>query len=155
MRDEEVGPGGTFATWFRRARIDRGWTQDQLIDATDGEVSKSTLNRWENGKGIGELHKVRVAVVAMGADPREAATALGLVTREEWGLPPASTPVDPALREAVWLLADNRISEDAKTSLRNFLEGAVEFWRKQLGVRKPPREPSADERAKGKPVKGR
>lgn len=127
-------------------------TQDQVIDATGGEVSKSSLNRWENGKAIGEPDKIRIAVLAMGADPREAAVALGLVTREEWGLPPAPAPVDVVLRDPARELADPKLTDAAKELLRGSIIGAMKYWRSQLGLLDV-REPSAKERAKGKPVK--
>lgn len=150
MRDEQGETSITLGTLIKRARLAKGWTQEMLIDKAD--LSKSTVNRWENDKGIGDPANVRKACLALGIDPREAAVVIGLVTREEWDLPPFPPPIDESLTDAARLLADEKIPDDAKVSLRDFIGGAVEFWFKQLGVRRPPREPSAADRAKGKPV---
>jgi len=146
MRDEGQGESATFGTWFRNARIRKGWTQDRVVSEAD--LSKSTLNRWENGKGIGDPATVRRACLAMGLDPREAAVAIGLVTREEWDLPPFPPTIDDALQEPASLLADERIPEPAKKDLRGLIATSVDLWKKRLGLRDI-REPSAAERAKG------
>jgi transcriptional regulator with XRE-family HTH domain len=137
VRDVEPTEGVTFGTLLKTTRKARGMTQDELIESSG--VSRATILRWEKGarhQAIDPL-LVRQACRALDLDPREAAIALGLLTREELGLPPAAAPVDVALEPAARLLADPQIPDAAKAQLRTVLESAVTFWYEQLGVRRP------------------
>ncbi|TDC25948.1 XRE family transcriptional regulator, partial [Micromonospora sp. 15K316] len=81
------GPLVRLAKLIRDARTELGWTQDEL--ATASGVSRPTIQRYENAKtSTPEFELVRAIVVALNVDPREIPVALGLVTRDEMGLPP-------------------------------------------------------------------
>ena len=154
MRDETT-PGGTaFATFVKQARTAVGLTQDQILDramelAGDAEplLSKSTLNRWEQGKNVlAQPAPVRLFCKITGADPREAIVALGYVTREELSLPPASPPIDPALLPAAQLLSNPDISVKAKDGLREMIGNFTRFTYESLQVRRPRKAATATER---------
>lgn len=149
MRDETDDPGsegGTFATWVRSARLAAGLTQDQIlaqaevmVERDDGpELSKSTLNRWEGGKTVtARPDNIRLFCAITGADPREAVIALGYVTRDELGMPPAPPVTDPVLADAAKLFANDDVSPAAKDNLRSLIRAAVGFTYENLGLRRP------------------
>lgn len=155
MGDPEAREGVTFATLLKQTRRLRGMTQDDLIEASG--VSRSTVLRWEKGTpGTIDVEQVRKLCAALKLDAREAVVALGFVTREELGLPPAPPPMDPVLWAAAKMLANEDIPAAARGSLRQLIGHAVDFTYQSLGLRKPtppPKEPSAVERAGGKPVR--
>jgi transcriptional regulator with XRE-family HTH domain len=154
MRDPEAPEGASFATLLRETRKLRGMTQDELIDRSG--VSRSTILRWEKGTpGSINVEQVRQLCTTLDLDPREAVVALGFVTREEMELPPRPLGLPSALQHVMSLLNDKNIPESAKTKLLDHLRSAVEFWYEQLGVRRPRREPSADERVAAQGVPAR
>jgi transcriptional regulator with XRE-family HTH domain len=154
MGDPDLTQSANFATLLRETRRLRGMTQDELIDRSG--ISRSTVLRWEKETpGSINVEQVRQLCATLDLDPREAVIALGFVTREEMGLPPRPLGLPPALQHAMSLLGDRNIPEGAKTKLLEHLRSAVEFWYEQLGVRRPRREPSAEERAGIRPVPAR
>lgn len=87
MSDFEGSPGSRFATLIKDARRRRGWTQERL--AEESRVGRTTIIRWESGGTVNPVpEQVRAVCKALGIDPREVPIALGLVTREEFELPP-------------------------------------------------------------------
>lgn len=144
----------TFATWLRKAREDSGWTKTQAIEAVaEVGIKERTYTHWESGTiAKPDPRQVRKSCLRLGIDPREAAVALGIVTREEMDLPPAQPPVPTTIRNVLSLLRAAQVPDDAKKSLLRHIQGAVDFWAEQLGVPRPPREPSHADRDKGKPV---
>lgn len=99
---------------IKTAREDQGWTQHDL--AKEAGVSRPTVQRYETGKSrFPEPEQVRRIFRALRLDPREIPVILGLVTRDEMGLPP-----EPARRfsatteEIIKLLEDPDVSEEEK-----------------------------------------
>lgn len=143
----------TFANWLRAARVEAGWGKIAATDALEEVgIKQRAYFRWESGEiAKPDPAQVRKACLRLGIDPREAAIALGAVTREELGLP-AHESLPRPLRRAKAYLTDPRVPDDLKADLGGLVETSVDYWLKRHGGR-PPREPSAAERAEGKPVK--
>lgn len=136
MHDTEDGPGRALATLLKDARIRLGWSQEDLESASG--VSRQTISRYESGKASNpRAEEARAVARALQIDPRELPVALGYVTREEMGLPPAPPAMDPTLAAAARLLASEDIAVGAKDNLRRLLEGAVSFTYEALGLRRP------------------
>lgn len=146
----------TFATWLRKAREDAGWTKTEAIRAVgeDGvDIKERTYTHWESGTiEKPDPRQVRKACLRLGLSVHEAAVELGILTREELDLPPSPPAVPSTIRNVLSLLRAPQVPEEAKKSLLRHIQAAVDFWAEQLGVPRPPREPSAADRAKGKPV---
>lgn len=153
-RDEPQTGDDTFASWLRRARSDAGWGKMAATEAlAEVGIRERTYFRWESGDIVKpDPAEIRKACLVLGIDPREAAIALGIVTREEMDLPPAPPAVPSTIRNVLSLLRAEQVPEEAKKSLLRHIQGAVDFWAEQLGVPRPPREPSHADRDKGKPV---
>lgn len=137
-----------FAALIREAREGRRWSQPDL--AKKSGVSRPTIQRYENGKTAAPRpDEFRSVCAALGIDPREAVIALGYVTRDEMGLPaPTAAPaLDPPVSRAARLLADPKIPDRAKQALRKGIDAAIELWFDAFGASRPPREPSAEQRA--------
>lgn len=154
MAEPQTGDD-TFASWLRRARTDAGWGKMAATEAlAEVGIRERTYFRWESGDiAKPDPAEIRKACLRLGIDPREAAVALGIVTREEMDLPPAPPPVPSTIRSVLQLLRADQVPDDAKKSLLRLIQAAVDFWAEQLGVPRAPREPSADDRSKGKAVK--
>jgi transcriptional regulator with XRE-family HTH domain len=100
----------TFADLIRTAREAKGWSQEQLEQATidDGgqHVSVSTISRWERGQaGRPEPSHVRLVCRALGIDPRRAAVSLGYLTAEEVASPMPPV-IDPQVQQVLDMLED-------------------------------------------------
>lgn len=111
---------------IREAREDRGWTQADLAEKSG--VSRPTIQRYENAKTAPEFDKVRLIVIALDVDPREIPVALGLVTREEMGLPPERARprrLDAATEEILALLEDPRVSDGERQAYRELLRAQL------------------------------
>lgn len=149
--------GDTFAMWLRGARIDAGWAKIAATEALaelKPPILERTYFRWESGDiASPNPAQVRRACLRLGLDPREAAVALGIVSRQELELPPAPPPMPREVRNILYLLRAPEVPDPAKKQLLHHLQGAVDFWAQQLGVRSL-REPRADERAAGKQITG-
>ncbi len=102
--------GGRFAALIRTARKQAGMSQDDLAEQSG--VSRSTMVRWEGGRAERpDPDQVRVVCRILGIDPREAAIALGFLTREEaYGEP----KLNPKVEEVIQLLQDPAVSEEEK-----------------------------------------
>lgn len=119
MPVEEPGVIG-LAQLIRAAREALDWTQERL--ARESGVSRPTVQRYEQAKiRTPEPRQVRQIILALGVDPREIPVALGMVTREELGLPPR--PALPVRRysdrteELIGLLEDPSVSDEEKQAL--------------------------------------
>lgn len=138
------------ATLLRERRAIMQLTQQEVADRAG--ISRQTYNKYESGKTPnpkpGEL---RAVCRALELDPREIPVALGFVTREEIGLPPQEPPLPRSLVRVVSLLRAEQVPQQHKDQLLKIIDTALDFWYQQLGIRDI-REPSAEERAKGKPV---
>jgi transcriptional regulator with XRE-family HTH domain len=111
---------------IREARADLGWTQDDLAAASG--VSRPTIQRYENAKTAPEFELVRAIVKALDVDPREVPVALGLVTREEMGLPPERVRArrfDPTTEDILAMLGDPRYTDAEKVALRELLRAQL------------------------------
>lgn len=112
---------------IREAREDRGWTQDEL--AKHAGVSRPTIQRYENAKSPApEFDKVRALVVALDVDTREIPVVLGLVTREEMGLPPERVRgrhFDATTEQILAMLEDPRYTQAEKIALRELLRAQL------------------------------
>jgi hypothetical protein len=143
----------TFARWLRKTRLDAGWPKIAATQAlAEVGIKERTYFRWESGEiAKPDPREVRKACLRLGFDTREAAIALGIVTRQELTLP-RQDALHPKLRGAVTLLRDDRLPQEMGEWLLDLIDSAAQFCYKQLGVRRPPAEPSAEERAKNKAV---
>lgn len=115
-------PGIAFATLIRDARRRAGMTQEQLV--YESGVSRATIKRWEGGDvGFPRPDQVRSVCHVLGIDPREAAIALGYITREEAGLPPIPPPPQytPTEAEILEILRDPRVPHELKLEWRDYL----------------------------------
>lgn len=130
--------GNAFAQLIREGRRRRGWTQDTLIEEAD--VSRSTVLRWEAGKvERPDPEQVRKVFRALGLDPREAAVALGYLTREELGLSPDPPRIhDASVEEVIAILEDPNVSNAEKSEWVEYLRfrtgrGAEQSRRRRTG----------------------
>lgn len=125
MNDEERAAGARFGALIRAARERMGWTQDELIAAS--QVSRSTILRWENGHTANPGRaQVRAVLAVLGVDPREAPVALGYVTREEVGLSPEEPRWFSRLtEEAIAILEEGDVPDVVKSEWVAFLRWRV------------------------------
>src|ERR1051325_4920847 len=92
---------------IRGARLQRGWTQEQLAEASG--VSRPSINRCENAKGATSPPVARALFQALGLDPRHLPVLLGYVTAEEMNAPASSPEVHgPVVDELIALLGAGR-----------------------------------------------
>lgn len=138
------GPGAELARLLRDARHLNGWTQYDV--ERESGVSRQTYIRYESGNSANARpNELRAVCLALGIDPRLAAVAIGLVTREEFDLPPADPPVDTEVLKVIRILADPNIPDEAKGLLLRGIGHAVDLWFDAYRYQ-PPIEPSAAER---------
>src|SRR5688500_2783132 len=105
VREHISAEGAAFATLLREQRAERSVTQDDVIAAAS--VSRSTYLRWESGDiGRPDWKQVREVCVFLGFHPGLAAIALGLLTRDELGMPPEEPTYAPEVVEIGRILAD-------------------------------------------------
>jgi hypothetical protein len=153
-RNAESGDA-TFATWLRQARIDASWTKTDAIAAvSEVGIKERTYNHWEAGSiEKPNPREVRRACLRLGLDPREAAVALGIVTRDDLELGPPIPPPPAVVRNILAVLKMDKLEEKQKANFVRHIEAAMNLWAETLGVDLPVREPSAAERAGRKPAK--
>lgn len=113
-----------FAQMIRDGRKARGWTQEDLIEASG--VSPATVARYEGYKPGSRPHpepeNVRKIFNALGVDPREAAVVLGYLTRDEIGLGPTPPRVfDASVEEVISILQDPDVSDTEKVEWVEYL----------------------------------
>lgn len=147
---EGVQESRELATLLRDRRLFMRLTQEEVADRAG--ISRQTYNKYESGRTPNpKPRELRAVCRALALDPREIVVALGFVTRDELALPPREHPLDGVLVEPASLLADEKIPEPAKSRLREYLVESVIFWKRRAGF-EDLREPSAADRATGKPV---
>lgn len=119
-----MNDGASFANLIRTARETKGWSQQDLEEATG--VSVSTISRWERGQaGRPEPEHVRAVCAALSVDPRRAAVSLGYLTAEEAGFTtPTGPPIDPEIEDVLQLLP--RIPADRRAEWIHHLRYLVE-----------------------------
>lgn len=138
------------ATLLRQRRDQMQLTQEEVADRAG--ISRQTYNKYERGGTLNpKPRELRAVCMVLKMDPREIPVALGFVTREEMNLPPQEPALPRSLRRILQLLKAEQVPESAKKRLLKIIDDAVDFWFETFGVPNL-REPSADERAKGKPV---
>lgn len=151
MAAEEQGPGQRLASTLKARRRVLGYTQDDLAEASG--ISRQTVIRLESGSASNpEAATLRAVCRGAQVDIREVLVDLGYVSREELGLPPAPSPLEPILLDAAAHFADGAYSDFDKKQLSQLIKQALEFWRERVS-KTPPTEPSHNERAGGKPVR--
>jgi transcriptional regulator with XRE-family HTH domain len=135
----------------------RGFASDGDLEVASG-VSASLISRYQSGEINPTIQNLRKLAPQLGVTLGDLIVESGIATAEELGLVASdrkSESIDPSLAEAHRLLADPALSEEAKAYLRDTIKGAIVYWRQQLGLNRPPREPSAVERASGRRVRSR
>jgi transcriptional regulator with XRE-family HTH domain len=142
--------------WYLRELMDaNGFVSDGDLETASG-VSASLISRYQSGDINPTVANLRKLAPYLGVNLGDLMIEAGLATAEELGKVPSTAakpePLDASLAEAQRLLVDPAMSEEAKAYLRDTIRGAILYWRQQLGLRKAPREPSASERARGRPV---
>lgn len=120
MQPDEAGVKQLGAL-IKQVRIARRWTQKDL--AEESGVSIETIKRYENGKiREPEREPVRNIIRALDIDPREIPIALGLVTREEMGLPPTPQHHQPLIQRIIDALEDPDVTDDERAAILGVLE---------------------------------
>lgn len=111
-----------FAQLLRAGRKAKGWTQEDVIE--EAGLSRSTYLRWEAGRvERPDPDQVRAVCRVLHIDPREAAVALGYLTREEIGLGPEPPRMfDATVEEVVQILQDPSVSEIEKREWVQYLK---------------------------------
>lgn len=109
------------ANTIKTTRRSLGWTQEELAEKSG--VSLATIKRYENAKTqLPESDPVRRIFRALRLDPREIPVILGLVTREEMGLPDKPTRrLSASTEQLIELLEDPDVSDDEKHALADLL----------------------------------
>lgn len=127
MPDIPDGPGKDLATLIRDARQAKGMTQEQL-EAASG-VSRQTIIAYESGRAVSPRGDyVRPVLLALDVDPREGAVALGIVTREEAGLPAERIQLDPVLADVHRMVTDKKIPKAKRDNLLMGVRAALDVW---------------------------
>jgi transcriptional regulator with XRE-family HTH domain len=119
---DSTDPRKEFGAVIKSAREVKGWTQEQLADASG--VSRPTIQRWEQGKNIPEPETARAAFMALELDPRRIPVLLGYVTAAEMGLGeelPRARNADPTVEEALRILEDPNVPAAKKAEWLAFL----------------------------------
>ncbi|MFY1634266.1 helix-turn-helix domain-containing protein [Solwaraspora sp. WMMB335] len=112
-------PGDRFAQLIRSARKKAGLTQDDLANHTG--ISRSSIIRWEHShSNRPDPQGVRVVCSFLGIDPREAAIALGYLSRNE-AYSSAPKILDPLAEEVIEILADPNIPDTEKEHWIDYL----------------------------------
>lgn len=138
------------ATLLRERRVHMQMTQEEVADRAG--ISRQTYNKYERGMTASpKPRELRAVCVALQLDPREVPIALGFVTREEIDMPPKEPALPRSLRRILQILVADQVPESAKKRLLKIIDDAVDFWFETFGLRDI-REPSADERSKGRSV---
>lgn len=120
MQPDEAGVK-QLGVLIKQARLARRWTQKDL--AEESGVSIETIKRYENGKiREPEREPVRNIIRALNVDPREIPIALGLVTREEMGLPPTPTHRQPLVQRIIEALEDPDVTDRERDAIAALLE---------------------------------
>jgi len=135
----------------------QGFASDGDLEVASG-VSASLISRYQSGDISPTVQNLRKLAPYLGVSLGELMVEAGLATPEELGMVAyarPSEPLDPSLVEAQRLLTDPALADEAKEYLRDTIKGAIAYWRQQLGLRRPPREPSAADRAAGRKVRAR
>jgi transcriptional regulator with XRE-family HTH domain len=141
------------ATLLRQRRLQMQITQEDVADRAG--ISRQTYNKYERGGTLNpKPRELRAVCLVLKLDPREVPVALGFVTREEIDLPPQQPALPRSIRRILQLLDAEQVPATAKKRLLKIIDDAVDFWFETFGL-PDIREPSADERAKGKPVSKR
>lgn len=80
--ERDATRGETFAKLIVKARRDKGWTQETLIDQAG--ISRSTLLRWEAGDAQApNPDHIRAVCKALGIEQADALLALGYLAADE------------------------------------------------------------------------
>jgi transcriptional regulator with XRE-family HTH domain len=107
---------------IRQTRQDRNWTQQDL--AEESGVSVETIKRYENAKTkYPEPELIRKIFRSLKIDVREIPVALGLVSREEMGLP--HTPprrFSPATERLINAFEGLSVSDEEKQAFLGLIE---------------------------------
>lgn len=142
--------------WHLRGLMDaNGFESDADLAAASG-VDASALSKWQSGAGTPSVDNLRKVAPHLHTRLGDLMVQADLATAEELGMkgqPPKLPPakVDAGLREVAELLADSHIPTADKENLRGLVAEAIEYWLRRRNIPNL-REPSAAERAKGKPV---
>lgn len=119
-RDTAYESGGErLARLLKSARDARGWTQEQVADAArdilrqqgmdDPSLGRQTYIRYESGTATRPApQQLRAVCLALGVDPREAAIALGYLTREDVEAPPSDAAIEEQIRDYMQHLRNRR-----------------------------------------------
>lgn len=155
MSKRRRDPRTTFG-WYLRTRMDaQGFASDGDLEAASG-VSASLISRYQSGDISPTVQNLRKLAPYLDVTLGELMVEAGLATPEELGMVAnarTAEPLDRSLVEAQRLLADEALADEAKDYLRDTIKGAIAYWRQQLGLQRPPREPSAADRAAGRRVR--
>lgn len=106
---------------IKQTRGELDWTQKDLSEKSG--VSIETIKRYENAKiRSPEAEPVRKIFKALGLDAREIPVILGLVTREEMGLPPEPVRIlSRATQQIIDLLEDPAVSHEERLAIAELL----------------------------------
>lgn len=115
--------GERFAQLIRNARRTAGVSQDDVAHHTG--ISRSQIIRWESGGASRpDPGYVRAVCTFLGIDPRDAAIALGYLSREEaYGASPRLLPA--MVEEVIELLADPTVPDEQKNQWIDYLRFLV------------------------------
>lgn len=121
MPDDQPGPG-RLGQLIKQERLNRRWTQKEL--AARAGVSEETVKRYESGKTkYPDVEPVRSIFRTLNIDVREIPVALGLVSREEMGLPRTPPRRFSATTERlIDALEDRSVSDDERKAILWLLE---------------------------------
>jgi transcriptional regulator with XRE-family HTH domain len=119
-----LSSGERFAQLIRTARQDAGLSQEELAHQVG--LSRVTLVRWESGDTTRpEPAQVRAVCLLLDIDPREAAIALGYITREEaYSSEPKLLP--PFIEEVIELLGNPAVSDAEKERWVDYLRYLID-----------------------------
>jgi transcriptional regulator with XRE-family HTH domain len=119
-----------FAAFIRAAlegaRIQRGWTVAQLLEATN--VGKTTFYRWMNGNWTEDPEAAKVRDFCDGLDiPAEQAFKILWPGKLERAAAPEPAPMDPDVLALLRKLADPSTNEQTKQFIRNAIRSLTEL----------------------------
>lgn len=120
-----------FGALLKQYRLAAGLTQEDVAERSG--VSLNSINRWERGLITNPFpRQVKAVCRAIRLNPVHAWLSLGGLDPQDVDTPEAPKPRNPKIEEAIAVLEDDRISEEAKFGARQYL-----LWVRDTALQPP------------------
>ncbi|MEV2239437.1 helix-turn-helix domain-containing protein [Micromonospora sp. NPDC049891] len=122
MAAEQNESGKRFARLLREYRAKAGLRQEDVAERSG--VSLSTIQRWESGQARNpKPDEVQAVCRVLGLSTVTAGVALGYLSPADVEyLPPPPRPQDPTVGEAISILEDDAMPDEARRAALHYLQ---------------------------------